>query len=205
MQLLPLNRLVRTSGIDHADWNYRPLLAYAARRRFALALSLLPKEPVSRLLEVGFGGGIFMPELARHCIDLYGIDIHGQVPAVREALSNVSVNANLYQRDAARTDFPDGFFDRIVLISALEFIGHVEDAAREFVRLLTPQGRVIAVMPAKSRLLDFSLRVMTGEDANRDYGQRRELALPAMLQWFRIRRTKSFAGIYKAYEFEACS
>lgn len=200
MRLLPKAELVQTGPVDHADWNYRPGLAFIMRRRFALVLSLLP-ERSHRLLEIGFGSGILMPELGRRCDELYGIDVHAESSEVRARLEKSGVQAFLSQQSAERTRFEDGFFDCIASISALEFIDNIEEAAAELARVLTQQGRLVAVMPRKSPMLDFALRVATGESAERDYGNRRERVIPALEKYFRIVRTKNFAPVYSAYEF----
>lgn len=202
IELLPRDKLIQTGRVDHADWNYRPLLSLVMRRRFALIDGLLPAQPVQRLLEIGFGSGVFMPELSQRCRELYGIDVHGEVPAVQARLEQLAVHALLSQQDAAHTDFPDGFFDVVVSVSALEFIERIETAARELARIVARDGRLVAVMPQKSALVDFALHVATGENANRDYGSRRERVLPALLEHFRIVRRKNFVPIYAAYELE---
>jgi ubiquinone/menaquinone biosynthesis C-methylase UbiE len=200
MKLLPKGELVTTSSVDHAEWNYRPVLAQIIRRRYALVLALMPRHPVHRILEIGFGSGIFLPELARRCQELYGIDVHQKVAEVQAHLKRFGVSAALSQQDATHTSFPDTFFDTIVAVSVLEFIENIQDAARELSRLLTPSGRLIVVMPGKSPLLDFALRIVTGEDAHRDFGTRREQVLPALQRYFRVLRVKRFAPVYTAYE-----
>lgn len=169
------------------------------RRRFALVLSLLP-ERSHRLLEIGFGSGVFMPELRGRCDELYGIDVHSQVAQVQTQLEACGVEAVLSQQSATQMKFADGFFDGVVAISALEFIDNIEDAAAELARILAPGGRLVAVMPGKSPLLDFMLRIATGEDAKRDYGDRRERVIPELEKYFRVLHTKSFSPIYTAYE-----
>lgn len=201
MNLLPEKDLIRTSRIDHADWNYRPLLSWIMRRRFELILGLLPRTRVPRLLEIGFGSGVFLPELARRCDELYGIDIHENVQAVQSRLECHAVNARLSRQSAACLDFPDAFFDVIVSVSTLEFVEDIEPAARALKRVLGPNGCLIAVMPNKLALLDFALRAVTGEDPNRDYKGRRELVLPALSKYFRVCRKEAFAPIYAAYRF----
>jgi ubiquinone/menaquinone biosynthesis C-methylase UbiE len=201
MKLLPQDQLLHTSRVDHAEWNYRPLLSFIIRRRYTLALSLLPAESVRRMLEVGYGSGIFMPELALRCEELYGIDIHSEAATVQERLMQSGVRATLTRQDAATMDFPDGFFDRVVSVSALEFIERIDEAASAIARVLRPRGRLVAVMPSKSGFLDFALHVSTGEDAQRDYGDRRERVLPALLRHFCIERKRTFAPVYNAYEF----
>lgn len=201
MRLLPRERLIRTSDVDHADWNYDPVLAFVMRRRFALVRRLLA-DRVQRLLEIGFGSGIFMPELSAHCDELFGIDVHAHADEVRERLSELGIDTSLSRMSAASLRFPDRFFDVIVSVSALEFIDDIASAAYEAARVLKPQGRLIAVMPVKSRVLDSMLRALTGADPERDYGDRRERVIPALLQHFRIVKTLRFVPAYTAYAFE---
>ena len=165
MKLLPQDQLVQTGPVDHADWNYRPLLAPIMRRRFALILDLLPRERVQRMLEIGFGSGVFMPELASRCEEMYGIEVHSEVDKVQSRLAECGVPVSLSRQDAARMTFEDAFFDTIVSISALEFVEDIDAASREFARVLKPGGRLVAVMPNKSPLLDFALHLATGESA----------------------------------------
>lgn len=200
MNLLPKAQLIHTNDVDHADWNYRPGLAIVMRRRFALVLSLLPDHS-HRLLEIGFGSGVFMPELAPRCDELYGIEVHEETAQVQTHLDAYGVQAHLSQQSATHMSFDDEFFDCIVSVSALEFIDDIESAAAELARVLTLQGRLIAVMPGKSAFLDLALRITTGEDANHDYGDRRERVMPAMEKYFNVLHTKRFIPVYTAYEF----
>lgn len=202
VQLLPRERLIRTSDVDHADWNYRFLLAYVMRRRFALIRRLLPKQRVARILEIGFGSGIFMPALVSRCDELYGIDVHSHVEDVRRRLSAEGVLASLSRQDAARMTFPDAFFDVVVCVSALEFIEDIDAAAHEIARVLKPGGRLVGVMPSKSPFLDFVLHALTGADPQADYGNRRERVVPALRRYFTIERSLRFAGIYTAYALD---
>jgi len=73
---LPEHDLRKTGPVDEADWNYRPVLNYISRQRFELVLELLDETPAHDLLEIGYGSGVFAPELARRTKSLWGIDIH---------------------------------------------------------------------------------------------------------------------------------
>jgi ubiquinone/menaquinone biosynthesis C-methylase UbiE len=198
MRLLPESELIQTSGVDHADWNYRPLLGFAMRRRFALVRALLPQH-CRRMLEIGFGSGVFMPDLVLRCDELYGIDIHSQVERVQAVLSTAGIHARLLREDAADMSFPDNFFDVIVAVSALEFIQNIDAAAQQIARVLTPGGRVVFVMPAKSPILDSLLHVLTGANPREDYADRRERTLPAMSRYFTIDQKLTFGPVYAAY------
>jgi ubiquinone/menaquinone biosynthesis C-methylase UbiE len=205
MKLLPKESLISTSAVDHADWNNDLKLAYVMRRRFRLVQKLLGDRHVHRLLEVGFGSGVFMPELARRCDELYGVDVHSRVYEVQTTLEACGVLASLSKQDAANMTFPDRFFDAIVAVSALEFVQDINATARELARVLAPGGCCIAVMPRKSPLLDSMLRLLTGESAQRDYGPRRERVLPAMQRYFRITGQAKFPPVYTAFRFEHIS
>ncbi len=169
------------------------------RRRFALVESLLPRHSY-RLLEVGFGSGVFMPELSRRCDELYGIDVHDEVPRVQARLEAYGVRAALTQQNASMLTFADDFFDTVVAISTLEFVDGIERAASELERVLRCDGRLVTVMPGKSPFLDFALRVVTGESAERDYANRRERVMPVLGKYFRVIRVKRFVPVYTAYE-----
>ena len=201
MDLLRKEELIRTGPVDHADWNYSPVLSFVSRRRFALVLSMLPSHRVGRMLEIGFGSGVFMPELRTKSEELYGIDVHDEVANVKANLSTRGTQAELSRQSAEQTNFPDRFFEVAVAVSSLEFIPNIGDAASEIWRILAPCARLIAVMPAKSRILDFALRMVTGEDAERDYEGRRERVLPAFQKYFTIAKARRFFPIYTAYEF----
>src|SRR5512147_1718376 len=55
MRLMHRNLLVKTGPVDFAEWNSRPLLGWISRQRFRLVISLLPKAPIVRVLEIGYG------------------------------------------------------------------------------------------------------------------------------------------------------
>jgi len=59
LSLLPEHALLTTSEIDHANWNYRPILGRIQRLRFDLIRSILGGKHALRLLEIGYGSGCF--------------------------------------------------------------------------------------------------------------------------------------------------
>jgi ubiquinone/menaquinone biosynthesis C-methylase UbiE len=183
---LPVDALIRTGDVDHADWNYRPLLGWFQRLRFRCVLGLLEGRHFDRLLEVGYGSGVFMPALRRFCRDLYGVDVHDVANEIRQILRDHGVQADLRRCGVEQMPFPDAFFDCIVCVSALEFVEDVEMGCRELTRVMTPDGYLVVVTPRHSKLLDLGLRVLTGERADIDYAGRREAVLPTLLRYFRI-------------------
>ena len=117
--------------MDEAAWNYRPLLGRIQRLRFELIVSLLPDRSTERLLEVGYGSGVFLPELRKHCNALYGIDPHRENDEIKKILGRFDVAAQLESGSVATMPFEDGFFDSIVAVSTLEFVDDIQAAAEQ--------------------------------------------------------------------------
>ena len=178
--LLLEKQLIKTGIVDHADWNYHGVLGRIQRTRFQMVLSLLNQNMPRRVLEIGYGSGIFMPELFKHCKELYGIDVHDRQDEVKAVLAGLGVEADLSQGSAESLPFPSGFFDCVIAVSSLEFIVDIEKAAMEIRRVMPLDGHLILVTPGHSPMVDFGLRMLTGESAEKDYGSRRQALLPAL-------------------------
>ena len=155
------------------------------RQRYQLVRALLPAHKVDRLLEIGYGSGIFMPQLSMYCRHLFGIDVHPHSEQVSRAL-NGCVTAELREADAAELPFPDRFFDVIVAVSSIEFIIRLNAACKEIARVLKPDGVLLVVTPGSSPWLDFGLWLLTRQSAKRDYDGRRESVIPTLQQYFEI-------------------
>ena len=100
-----------------------------------------------RILEVGVGTGISLPDYAR-TNRLVGIDI--SVPMLRKAqervvehgLTNVEALAVM---DAKHLAFPDGAFDVIVAQYVITAVPDPEATLDEFARVLKPGGEIVLV------------------------------------------------------------
>lgn len=195
LRLLPPSALIATSEVDHADWNYRPLLGRLQRRRFRLLLSLLADEPYGRLLEIGYGSGVLMPELARRCEGLFGVDPHDRHEEVGRVLARHGVTADLRSASVAELPFADGFFDAAVAVSSLEYVEELDRACGEIARVLAPGGHLVVVAPGESALLDLALRLTTGESAEENYGDRRGKLLRTLRRRFRVDREREFPDL----------
>ena len=100
-----------------------------------------------RILEVGVGTGISLPDYSRKN-RLVGIDI--SVPMLRKAKARVrqrnltNVDA-LSVMDVAHLGFPDNFFDVVVAQYVITAVPDPEAALDEFARVVKPGGEVILV------------------------------------------------------------
>jgi len=195
LRLLPRDALVKTGPVDHADWNYRPFLSLVQRARFSIVRSLIGAKRFRRVLEIGYGSGVFLPELATVCDQLYGVDVHGKAREVSEVLERHNVKARLVSASAELIPFWTSTFDCVVAVSALEFVPDLDAVCLEIKRVLEPKGSFITVTPGHSPLLDWGLKVFTGEDAERDFGNRRERVIPTVRRHFGVRRETRFPAL----------
>lgn len=185
LTLLPESALVRTGPVDHADWNYRPLIGAVQRIRFRLIRTLLGERRFERVLEIGYGSGVFMPELAKRANELFGIDPHLMPREVEEALRKHGVHASLVTGSAEALPYEDGFFDCAVSVSAIEYVEDIDRACRELIRVLRPGGIVVVATPGVSPIWDLALRLSTGESP-KQYAGRRQRLLPALKRHFGV-------------------
>lgn len=186
LRLLPRAELVKTGPVDYAEWSYRPLLGVIQRIRFRLAVSILRRYRPHSLLEVGYGSGVFLPELARHCDVLYGLDTHSEPEKVSAALVRSGFSAKLSTGSVMALPFADAFFDAVVAISALEFIEDLDLGCREIKRVLKPDGLFLVISAGHSVLGDLGLRLLTGKSAQADFADRRQQVLPALKKHFSV-------------------
>lgn len=185
--LLPRADLIRTGPVDHADWSYRLGLGWVSNQRVRLATKLLRGLPRDGdLLEIGYGSGIHMPVWAQFGHRIHGLDIHGHAGEVSGVLARHGVAADLRTGSAESMPFGNASFDIVLAVSVLEFFEDLPAACREIRRVLRPGGRFIVVTPGKSSLLDFALHVVTGESADRDFGDRRERVLDTVTSCFDV-------------------
>lgn len=208
IRLLPRERWIKTSEIDCPSWTESGLLGFILRQRFQLLISLLGEARYPRLLDIGYGSGMLMPELARHCDELLGVDIHPHATAVRNVLAAEGVPARLCRASGADLPYATESIDAIVAMSSLEFIDPFDRAAREFRRVLKPGGLFVMVTPGDSPLLDLGLKLLTGRSADKDFGERRRRIIPTLMREFTVDGRRGFPPVrsfpvhfYHAFRF----
>src|SRR6202522_29411 len=107
-----------------------------------------PAERVGgRILEVGVGTGIALPQYSKDC-QLCGIDISEQM--LRKAQERVTEFGlknveGLWVMDAERLTFPDNSFDVVVAQYVVTTAPNPEATLDEFARVLKPGGEIVLV------------------------------------------------------------
>lgn len=103
---------------------------------------LFPLSAGERVIEVGCGSGHLTKRLAERGVDIVGIDPNPNAGVV-------GGTDRILCMSAEALDFPDGEFDALVSVHAIEHIPPLEAAMAEMARVLKPGGRALFIYPAE--------------------------------------------------------
>lgn len=156
------NVLSRTNDEDPLDYYYHPLTGWIYRQRLAMALQALGPGPFESLLEVGYGSGILLPELARRCQKLCAVDIHEEVASVERMLVAEHITAELKVESVLDLDYASHAFEAVTCLSVLE---HMDEknlplSLREIHRISQPGATVVLGFPARNSVTGFFFRLV---------------------------------------------
>ena len=111
----------------------------------------LRPRPGNRILDVGCGEGTAQVHIGRlHVsqIRLFGVDLMiERVMVARRETAAHNQRVGFACGDACRLPFRDGAFDSTFCVAVLQHIRDADAAVREFARVTTGSGRVVAVEP----------------------------------------------------------
>ena len=145
---------------DPLPFYYFPLIGKLYRKRVELCLELLPCG--GRVLEIGFGSGLCMPNLNVLYNDLHGIDLNSDCQAVANTFSVQGITANLINGSVVNLPYPDNYFDAILLVSILEHLKNdeLELSFGEIRRVLVDGGTMVYGVPVERPFMTFSFRLL---------------------------------------------
>ena len=163
MRTIPLRLPAREhlQPVDEDDplrFYYMPVVGRFYRRRLELAATLLDGHG-GRVLEVGYGSGVFLPQLAGYGA-VVGVDRHRQGAAVRAMARCEGVEAALVRGEIRRLPFAEGSIDVLVCLSVLEHVAELHEAAAELRRVLRPGGVAVLGYPRVDRLMAMLFRAI---------------------------------------------
>jgi 2-polyprenyl-3-methyl-5-hydroxy-6-metoxy-1,4-benzoquinol methylase len=159
--LLPPRDLVsKPDADDPIDYYYRPFTAPLYRARLRDALTLLGPGPFDALLDVGYGSGVFLPELARRTKRLVGIDVHEGRAGVEAMAEAMGIEADLRNESLFDLPFADGEFAALVSVSVLEHLRDLDAALTELSRVVAPGGRVVLGVPVRNAATSSFFRLV---------------------------------------------
>lgn len=157
-----------------------------------MALRLLGDRRFHRLLDAGYGGGVFLPELARRTEELHGIDIHPHQAQVERMAHAEGFKVFLRQASLCDTGFPDGYFDGIVCISVLEFIDDLPRAIAEIRRIAAPKGTIVLGFPGENLFTTLGYRLARTPDPRRVHHANYRMILAETSRHLNARRLLRF-------------
>jgi SAM-dependent methyltransferase len=142
------------------------------KRAEELIVELLGEGP-GRCLDLGCGGGIFVPLLADRGWTVVGVDLsEDQLEVARSRVGDLA--ETLVQADARALPFEPGSFDAVVAALVHTDIDRYDLALREVARVLRPVGRFVHVgthpcfvSPVARSSSDGTLRLFAGYHESR--------------------------------------
>ncbi|MFH1416469.1 MAG: class I SAM-dependent methyltransferase [Elusimicrobiota bacterium] len=152
--------LIKTNPEDPLDYYYNPFTSWFYRKRLKMAQQFLKEEQVGRILDIGYGCGLLMPELSRHADEVHGLDTHDKAAEVKAILGNLQVFPELVKGSIYELPYETGFFDIVVSISVMEHIKHLEKAFKEMKRITKENGICILGFPVKNRITKMLFKAL---------------------------------------------
>jgi len=116
------------------------------RRKYAIALAMLPRERYRAAFEPGCSVGVFSRMLAPRCDTLLSCDLAAAAVKAAAARTPDLRQVRVEQRDIPR-QWPSGRFDLIVLSEVLYYFGDhdLEQVLKQAASSLEPDGTLLAV------------------------------------------------------------
>lgn len=125
-------------------------------------VNLLDVQPDDHILEIGFGAGFAIQEVAKRLVSgqVSGIDFSGamvQAASRRSAEAIRAERVKLIEGDAARLPFPDNQFDKAFSIHSIYFWPDARTALKHILRVLKPGGMLAVTFLPTERWQSASL------------------------------------------------
>jgi ubiquinone/menaquinone biosynthesis C-methylase UbiE len=178
-------------------------VSFVSQKRIVIQMLLGGR---GRLLEVGCGPGIMLPDLLAMGFDVRAIDVSAEM--IRRAEQRMTGHplvrrCRLAVGDVERLEFGEGAFDAVLAMGVLEYLPACDGALREMVRVLRPGGHLVLTVPNRAAAYHVASSAYLG--ARRLVGRPRRTAYPArpFLPW-RLDRQLARLGMRKI-ESQACN
>ena len=105
-----------------------------------------------RILDVGCGPGVMVPDLLKRDFEVWGIDLSEEM--IRNANAVLPDDASrdrihLDVGDVEDLQFPDQFFDAVICMGVFEYLSSYDKAIEEIHRVLKPGGMAVITIPTR--------------------------------------------------------
>ncbi|MBI3027861.1 class I SAM-dependent methyltransferase [Candidatus Woesearchaeota archaeon] len=162
MQLtIPSRKNVKeTNEGDPLKYYYVPIIRYPFLLRLKNAVDLLDTKKYDKLLDLGCGSGIFLPELSKHTNNLYATDMHNNMKDVKRMAKNEGVKVKLFHSNILKGSFIKEKFDAIVCVSVLEHLDRLDIALDNINKILKDDGVAVFGFPSNNFIVDTALKLL---------------------------------------------
>ncbi|NWF93443.1 MAG: methyltransferase domain-containing protein [Syntrophaceae bacterium] len=124
------------------QWFTTPIGALVKKYESELILDLLKPAPQETILDAGCGTGLFTLDLLSRGSHLVGLDI--SLPMLRRAAEKTKgYPFQPVLADMVNLPFQDSTFDKVVSVTALEFVGDAKAAVSELFRVTRKGGWIV--------------------------------------------------------------
>jgi SAM-dependent methyltransferase len=103
---------------------------------------VVPKERKGRLLDIGCGSGEFLNQMRNFGWEVYGVEINPE-----SAITGNKKGLNIFCGELESADFPDNYFDVVVLSQTMEHVYSPGSYLKHIHRILNKEGLVIIGVP----------------------------------------------------------
>jgi len=124
----------------------------------AFAVAQLELASTDRVLEIGFGGGVTLPQLLEHAAFVAGVDPSPDVVArahAHFAKAVASGQADFREGVVESLPFDNASFDKVCSVNTIYFWPSLDRGFGELHRVLAPRGRLAVGFTPKSRMDAF--------------------------------------------------
>ena len=123
-------------------WFATPMGAWVRKYEGGLIFDLLKPGRGETILDAGCGTGVFTLDILAFGVHVFGLDI--SLPMLRRSREKAGGESlQIVSGDMLHFPFPENVFDRVVSVTALEFIEDGQGAVRELFRVTKRGGSVV--------------------------------------------------------------
>ena len=124
-------------------------MAWGHRSFYKNAAKALDLQPADKLLEIGFGSGLFIKKYASNVSKIAGLDYSEDMVNLASSINKSLIDsgkAEFKQGDVSAIPWCDNEFSAVVGIETFFFWPKPESALKEIFRVLAPEGRLVFEM-----------------------------------------------------------
>jgi len=190
--LRPLLKADSDKAIYTLERYFKPIQKIPYLKRLKMAIDLINSQTYDNFLEIGFGSGILLPELASRTKKLTAIDQHNYIEIVKDIIKTKNVQADLLKADILNMPFPDNTFDGILCLSVLEFIKDTPQAIKEIKRVARPKAKIVIGSPVLNFLTDFCYKTIGYKRHSQIHKSDHKTIIDNIKNNFRVSKIKTY-------------